>query len=303
MWVKIVIKIFLLVFMVNAYAQDIVIPLWNKQSPPNYQECGEKYVLNIEHNYHRLVVNPNISMFFPSDTVKKSNKVVLIIPGGGYWGIAYESEGNSIAKILIKKGFIAAVLKYRLPHNKSNHIRYKSPLLDVERAIRILKNNAKKWGVSKFGVMGFSAGGHLASTLGVHFDEENNYKTDAIDSISSRPDFMVLIYPVITMDSTFTHKGSRDNFLGKKPSKDLINYFSNEKQVTPNTPPTFIVSSSVDKVVPIKNSLVFYEALIQNHVKAELHVFEYGEHGFSLAKGKGRLEIWMKLCVDWIRNN
>ncbi|MEN8193513.1 MAG: alpha/beta hydrolase, partial [Bacteroidota bacterium] len=282
-------------------AQDIEIPMW-KDKMPNYQECGEKDTLNTDYQYeaYTTVVNPDISVYFPIDSTKKSDIAVLVIPGGAYWGVVHKWEGSNIAKMLNEYGITACVLKYRLPHSKSNITRYKSPLLDAERAMRLIKSNAKKWGVSKVGVMGFSAGGHLASTLGTHFDKEKEYE---IDNFSSRPDFMILMYPVITMDSTFTHMGSRNNLLGENPSEDLVNYYSNENQVSKNTPPTLLIHSNDDDVVPVKNSLVFYNALQKKEVRSEMHIYEYGGHGFSLAEGKGYLETWKDICVGWILSN
>lgn len=296
--------LWLILIPVNLGAQDCVIPLWS-DGIPNHQECGEKDVLNsnAKHVHYAVVTNPDISVYLPSDKTKSSDKAVLIIPGGAYQVVVHEWEGSDIAKMFNEHGITAFVLKYRLPHNKSNIIRYKSPLLDAERAMRIIRSNAEKWNINKIGVMGFSAGGHLASTLGTHFDLEQDYKTDKIDSLSARPDFMILMYPVITMDSSFTHMGSRINLLGENPSRELISCYSNEKQVTNNTPPTFIVHSSDDEAVPVENSIEFYSALQKNGIKAEMHIYQYGGHGFALAKEKGYLETWKNLCIAWIENN
>lgn len=150
--------------------------------------------------------------------------------------------------------------------------------------------------------MGFSAGGHLASTLGTQFDSPNTFKETAIDTISAQPDFMVLIYPVVTMKSDFTHKGSQVNLLGDHPTEALINKFSNELQVTENTPPTFIVHAGDDGAVPVENSLNLYKALKDKHIKAEMHIYPEGGHGFGLALGQGYLQTWTDRLYDWLQS-
>ena len=152
------------------------------------------------------------------------------------------------------------------------------------------------------GVIGFSAGGHLASTLGTQFDKPNNFKETALDTISARPDFMALIYPVVTMKIDYTHKGSRNNLLGENPSEDLVNQYSNELQVTKNTPPTFIVHAEDDHSVPVENSLQLYQALKNKGIETEMHIYPHGGHGFGLALGKGRLEKWTDRLYDWLKS-
>jgi acetyl esterase/lipase len=175
--------------------------------------------------------------------------------------------------------------------------------MDAKRAIRIIRANAPKWGINKnrIGIMGFSAGGHLASTLGTHFDEGDPNAADTIDRVSSRPDFMVLVYPVISMSKPIMHAGSRNNLIGDKPSDDLAKLYSNELQVTKQTPPTFLVHATDDRTVPVENSLLFYQALKDNGVPAEMHIYPVGGHGFGLALGKGYLESWTERLVDWMR--
>jgi len=248
---NLIVVLFLIASVITA--QDFRIPLWNNYIP-NYQDVGEKEILNddadIEH--YRIVTNPDISVYLPAKK-NSSGQAVLIIPGGGYGVVVYKWEGTDIAKWLNAYGITGIVLKYRLPHMKSNIVRDKSPLLDASRAMKIIRANADKWHIDKnnIGVMGFSAGGHLASTLGTHYDRDGNEGIDDIDTINSRPDFMILMYPVITMDETFTHMGSRKNLLGENPSQELIDYYSNEKQITENTPTTFLVHSSDDDAVPV----------------------------------------------------
>ena len=291
---------FIFFFHIALNAQNFILPLWEDNIPNSPKERLKK---SYDDQHYSVVTNPDIAVYLPSKW-NFTGRAVLVIPGGGYHAIAYTWEGTDVAKWLNANGIVAAVLKYRLPNDTTtNIIRYKSPLLDASRAIRILRANAEKWNIdkNKIGVMGFSAGGHLASTLGTHFNEEKN-RNGAIDTISSRPDFMVLMYPVITMDAKYAHMGSRRNLLGNKPSQQLIDYYSSEKQVSANTPPTFIVHASDDKVVPVQNSILFYEALIQHGVSAEMHIYQYGAHGFSLANDKGYLTSWKKRCLDWLNS-
>jgi acetyl esterase/lipase len=294
------IVIYILFFSFIISAQNITLPLW-KDNIPNSTNVEVEESNTGSHKY--VIPKPEMAVYLPSER-NTSGQAVLVIPGGGYHAIAYTWEGTDVAKWLNANGIVAAVLKYRLPNDTtSNIVRYKSPLLDASRAIRIIKANAEKWNIDKnnIGVMGFSAGGHIASTLGTHFNQEKN-RNDKIDSLSSRPDFMVLMYPVITMSGKSKHKGSTKNLLGENPSEELLDYYSNEKHVASDTPPTFLVHSSDDRSVPVKNSLLFYEALIKNNVSAEMHIYKKGGHGFSLANKKGYLSSWKNRCLDWLNN-
>ncbi len=294
------IVIFLLLFPFVISAQNFTLPLWENNIPNSNNSNIEESYTN-QHYY--VVTNPEIAVYMPSKW-NNTHQAVLVIPGGGYHAIAYTWEGTDVAKWLNANGIVAVVLKYRLPNDTtSNIVRYKSPLLDASRAIRIIKANAEKWNIDKnnIGVMGFSAGGHLASTLGTHFNQEEK-RNDKIDSLSSRPDFMVLMYPVVSMSEKFAHKGSTKHLLGENPPMKLKEYYSNEKQVTPNTPTTFLVATSDDTVVPVQNSISFYEALIKNGVGAEMHIYQKGGHGFSLANKKGSLGSWKNRCLDWLNN-
>lgn len=284
-------------------AQDLTLPLWPAGKIPNYQKTDE--VEKIESTdiirIHK-VQSPEIAVFLPSKKTA-TGQAVIICPGGGYAYLAYNWEGTDVARLLNAKGITAIVLKYRLPNAKSNIVSYLSPLMDAKRAMRIVRANAAKWNINKnnVGIMGFSAGGHLASTLATHFDDGDKNSKDSIEQQSSRPDFAVLIYPVITMNKTFTHMGSRNNLLGNNPDSSLVNLYSNELQVTPQTPPTFLVHATDDGAVPVENSLRFYEALKNNGVSAEMHIFPHGGHGFGMGLGKGELEIWPDLLVAWMR--
>ena len=239
---------------------------------------------------------PTITPFFaPKETA--TGAAILVCPGGGYSHLSEIKEGSDVARWLNSIGISAFVLKYRLG------MRYHAPnpLLDAARAMRMVRARAKEWDLdaNRIGILGFSAGGHLASTLGTHFDLGKADSSDAIERVSSRPDLMILIYPVITMGD-LTHKGSKLNLLGESPSADLIKLYSNELQVTKDTPPTFIAHSVADPAVPIENSMMFAEALRKAKVPFELHFYENGPHGFGLAPTDPILATWTERCADWL---
>ena len=286
----------------TAFARDtVVLPLW-EGTPPNSKVATEQEhgwtdkVLRVE-----KVQSPSIEVRLPS-VVSATGQAIIVCPGGGYRYVSYEKEGTDIANWLNGHGIAAIVLKYRLPDEESNIDPTLSPLLDAKRAVRLTRFHAEEWKIdpAKVGVMGFSAGGHLASTIGTHFDAGQADAEDPVERLSCRPDFLVLAYPVISMREGICHPGSRERLLGKNPSEELVTLYSNELQVTPETPPTFLVHAGDDKTVPIQNSLLFYEALAKNGVPAELHVYPYGGHGFSLAWRRGRLADWGDLCFDWL---
>lgn len=282
----------------------ISIPLW-REKIPNFRETDEieepRFDDGVES--YKVVTNPSLMVYLPS-AKRSTGQAVLIIPGGGYQAVVLEWEGSDIAKWLNANGIAAFVLKYRLPITANNIVRYKSPLQDAVRALRLIRKNAEAWRIDQrnIGVMGFSAGGHLASLLGTHYEDAHYEKTDDVDSISARPDFMVLVYPVISMEKEFTHIGSRINLLGEKPNEELKKYFSSENYVNENTPPTFLVHGSDDEVVDVRNSIAFYEALREKGVEVEMHLFAHGEHGFSLADGDAPLGMWKILCINWLKN-
>lgn len=238
---------------------------------------------------------PTITPFLVKSDSPSS--AVVVCPGGGYSHLSDIKEGSDVAKWLNSLGISAFVLKYRLG------MRYHQPnqLLDAARALRTVRANAKKWNVDpdRVGILGFSAGGHLASTLGTHFDNGKSDAADEIDRVSSRPDLMILIYPVITMGK-FTHKGSKTNLLGDNPTSDLVMQYSNELHVTGETPPTFMVHSVADPAVPVENSLMFAEALRNAGVPFEIHLYERGPHGFGMAPADSILSTWTARCADWL---
>tara|TARA_B100000809_G_scaffold266900_1_gene332738 strand:- start:30660 stop:31538 length:879 start_codon:yes stop_codon:yes gene_type:complete len=282
-------------------SQSEIIPLWEGEIP-NSQESEEKEIYSDRAVYFISQVQvPTLEVFKPGKG-QRNGKAVVICPGGGYHGVAYNWEGTDIAKWFNAKGVTAFVLKYRMPNSGSVKVSYEAPRQDAQRALRYVRYNADAYGIDKdqIGVMGFSAGGHLASTLGTQYDMKNNFKETELDIVSARPDFMILVYPVVTMKEDYTHKGSKNALLGKNPSQKLIEQYSNELQVTKNTPPTFIVHAADDKAVPVENSLQFYKSLNDHGVAAEMHLYPYGGHGFSLAIGKGRLQSWVDRLADWL---
>jgi acetyl esterase/lipase len=224
---------------------------------------------------------------------------VLVCPGGGYRTLASGHEGKDVAEWLNSLGVSAFVLQYRLGPRYHHPV----PLQDAQRAIRLVRARAKDFGVDpgRLGILGFSAGGHLAATTGTHFDEGRADAADPIERMSARPDFMVLAYPVMSMTAPFSHKGSIENLLGPSPDPGLAEDLSNEKRVSARTPPAFLFHTADDPGVPVENSLVFAQALHQAGVPVELHVFPKGKHGVGLAPGDPVLSQWPGLCAAWLR--
>ena len=281
----------------------LVLPLWTG-TPPNSQPAVQPEERAQENGilWVRHVQNPHIEVRLPARG-NATGQAVIVCPGGAYAGLAYDWEGTDFAGWLNSHGIAAIVLTYRLPIDGDvAHQKWLCPLLDAQRAIRLTRAHATDWGINpaKVGIMGFSAGGHLASTAGTHFDAGNVEATDPVDRLSSRPDFMILAYPVISMLKETTHAGSRLNLLGENPSDELVRRYSNELQVTAETPPTFLVHAGDDGAVPVNNTLFFYNALLAHKVPAEMHIYPQGGHGFSLALNKGRLQDWPQLCARWL---
>ena len=228
---------------------------------------------------------------------KANGAAVVVCPGGGYRSLASDHEGKQVAEWLNGLGVSAFVLQYRLGPRYHHPI----PLQDAQRALRLVRSRAQDFAIDphRVGILGFSAGGHLASTTGTHFDDGQLDAAAAIDRMSSRPDFMVLAYPVISL-TEFVHSGSRQNLLGETPDPKLVKELSSEQQVTPRTPPTFLFHTSDDTTVPVQNSILFYQALRAAQVPAELHVFNKGRHGVGLAPEDPALSQWPKLCAAWL---
>ena len=287
-----------MLFSLNSTAQEKPIPLYpngvpnSKKAPATYMEKREGYSVS-------QVTEPTITPYFP-EKGKANGTAVIVFPGGGYINLTVTYEGEDIAKEFNKVGITTFVVKYRLPSDEIMVDKTIGPLQDAQRAIQIVRERATEWGVKpdKIGIIGFSAGGHLASTLATHF-KKAVIPNEA--NISLRPDFAMLIYPVITFGD-WAHAGSRENLIGKNPSQELIDLYSNEKQITPDTPPCFLIHAEDDGAVPVQNSTQFYDALVKNKVKAEMHLFEEGGHGFGMInpKNKGR---WVEWAENWMKEN
>ncbi|WP_460941210.1 alpha/beta hydrolase [Spirosoma humi] len=242
------------------------------------------------------ITKPTLAYFKPPAD-KASGAAVIIIPGGGYGVVVYQGEGINIAKALTEKGVTAFVLKYRLPSDAIMPDKKIGPLQDAQQAIKLVRENAAKWGIdaSKVGIMGFSAGGHLAATAATHFEKAY---IDNASNTNLRPDFQILIYPVISMQDSLTHGGSRDNLLGKTPSRQDIDLFSNELQVRANTPPTYLTHAADDKLVDVDNSITYFETLRRQNVPVEMHIYPKGDHGFIF-----RHPGWMEPLFAWMTLN
>lgn len=241
--------------------------------------------------------------YYPSKNPSLKKTVVLICPGGGYQHLAWEKEGVLPAKFFNENGIDAFVLRYRLNNAKQEGHRYPDQYNDVTTAIRIIRSRADEWHIdpAKTGVMGFSAGGHLASTATTIYQKGDPSSTDPLKRIDTRPSFAILMYPVITMDTSFAHRGSRNMLLGPTPTEEMVNALSTEKRITPSTPPVFLVHSDDDKTVPPLNSVVFYEALKKNKVPASMFIYDHGGHGFGMAVADPVLNQWPALCVQWLQ--
>jgi len=240
-------------------------------------------------------------VFFPQAD-KANGTAVIICPGGAYARLAMNHEGYQIAEWFNNIGVTAVILKYRLPNDKIMQDKTIGPLQDAQEAIRIVRRHSKEWNINpgKIGIMGFSAGGNLASTASTHF---NDVVYSLSDTTSARPDFSILAYPVISMDSSITHMGSRENLIGKKPSLEMIKKFSNELQVNSQTPPAFIVHSSDDKAVPVQNSLRYFDALNKAGVHSELHIYKLGGHGYGLGRNATSESTWPEALKKWMKDN
>jgi len=301
-------RILLLTFLIFSFmtfkssAQVSSLTLWPDGIPGfvvNDSYIEKATVANGINTRFEKVTSPALFPYLPPRE-SATGTAVLICPGGGYSALAFNHEGHAVAQWLNDNGIAGIILKYRLPSDLIMKDKSVGPLQDAQEAIRIIRRNAAKWNIDpdKIGVLGFSAGGHLASTLSTHYAEK---VYEPKDTVSAMPDFSILIYPVITMDSSFTHAGSRRNLIGAKPSAEAIKRFSNELQVNEKTPPAFMVHSADDKAVPIKNSIAYYEQLVRYGIPSELHIFQKGGHGYGLAGGKDTQSSWPELCIKWLK--
>nr|WP_294780416.1 alpha/beta hydrolase [uncultured Flavobacterium sp.] len=288
------------IFSVNA--QNQVVPLWDK-IPDEIKTADYKEKPDLKDGKLQStsqVSVPTLSIFIPKG--KKSNQTAVVIcPGGGYTHLAFDKEGTKVAEWFNSIGIAAFVLKYRMPTDLTMKDKSVGPLQDAQEAIRYVRQNASKWNIDpkKIGILGFSAGGHLAATASTHYDDK---VYESVYKVSARPDFSLLMYPVISMENDITHKGSQTSLLGNNPSQDLINSFSNEKKVTAQTPPAFLIHATDDTVVIPENSINYYLALKKNGVTAELHLYEKGGHGFGLGVNDTS-KFWTRDCIEWLKAN
>jgi acetyl esterase/lipase len=242
---------------------------------------------------------PTLAISLPPED-KATGAAVVVCPGGGYGGLAMGYEGIDVGQWLNSHGIAAFVLKYR---HKGSGYQHPSPLDDAQRAIRTVRARAAEFHVNphKIGILGFSAGGHLASSAGTHFDPGKSDAADPIDRVSCRPDFLILCYPVISLVAPVTHQGSKKNLLGENPDPKLVETMSSELAVTPDTPPTFLWHTDADTGVPPENSVLFYLALKKAKIPAELHIYEKGRHGLGLGKDIPAVKTWPELAIEWMR--
>ncbi len=280
------------------------LPLYGNGPIPNSRPTANQETLDSSVNPLRYslskVSRPTLTVYLPP-AGKGNGTAVIVCPGGGYVSLAVTHEGLEIAQMLNRMGIAAFVLKYRLPNDLTMIDKTIGPLQDAQRAIQLVRQQAAQWGVKpgRVGILGFSAGGHLASTAGTHFDK---LTIDNKDKISLRPDFMILLYPVISFSDSIGHRGSRDNLLGHHPDPSVIREYSNELQVTTRTPPAFIMHAQDDRAVPVENSIHFYEALSHCGVASELHIYPKGGHGFGLHNPTTRDE-WAERLRNWLDSN
>jgi len=301
---KILAFFFLLLFSIMTATAQQELPLYGTGPIPNSRASADMETVDSSGNpVHYLlskVSRPTLAVYLPAAGTANGT-AVIICPGGGYEHLAFTHEGTDVARMLNGMGITAFLLKYRLPSDEIMVDKTIGPLQDAQRAIQLVRKRAGEWGVdpARVGIMGFSAGGHLASTAGTHF---NKAYIDNKDNISLRPDFMVLLYPVISFNYGYTHHGSRDHLIGPHPDSALIRDYSNELQVTAATPPTFIIHAEDDNVVPVVNTLYFYEALQRNGVPAEMHIYPKGGHGFGMHNATTTDE-WTDRLRNWLGGN
>ncbi len=264
----------------------------------NIPNSKKSHIQETSGGFIKGVTIPKLEIYLPEKD-KANGCAIIVVPGGGYSGLTYQGEGVRTAKELAKTGITAFVLKYRLPDDSTMIDKKIGPLQDAQEAIKSIRENASKWGIdpARVGLMGFSAGGHLASIVATRFQEtliENKEGT------SLRPDFLILVYPVTSMQDNLTHMDSRNALLGKNPSKDLIDKYSSELQVTEKTPPSYITQAGDDRLVDVDNSIVFYESLRHKNVPAEMHLYPRGGHGFVLSKPA---DEWISPLLLWMKNS
>jgi len=297
---KFIVYLAAMLFALHANAQTDV-PLYDSVLP-NAIPCSVTETSSIDNGILIIgnVTKPTLTAYFPPKD-KINGAAVLVIPGGGYGIVAAGHEGSDIAKAFNAAGVTAFVLKYRIPNDACMTDKMFVPLMDAQQALYIIRKNAVEYGIdtAKVGVIGFSAGGHLAATLSTHFDRP--VRTELANA-DLRPNFSMLIYPVISFNETIAHMGSRENLIGKNADSSWVHYFSNEEQINAQTPPAFFVHAADDNVVPCANSIVYFTALQKLKIPTELHIYEHGGHGFGLNNTTTQ-DKWFESCLNWLRTN
>ena len=293
-------KIYVIIFIMSttSFSQINEFEIWKNGIPnsitnSHYQEIYDKEMGRIS-----KVTNPTLTVFIPENP---NGTAVVICPGGGYAYLSINKEGYQVAEWLNTLGITAFVLKYRLPSSEIMPDKSVGPLQDAQESIRYIRRNAEKWQLNteKIGIIGFSAGGHLAATLSTQYDDKTY---QAQDATSAKPNFSILIYPVSSLADEIMHKGSRNKLLGKNSSSELNDKYSPEKQVTGQTPPAFLVHALDDVGVSFENSMVYFAALKKHNVPAEMHIYESGGHGFGLGN-KGTSQFWTESCIKWLQQH
>ena len=271
-------------------------PLYGDGAIPN-SKPGPDEESGADRGFVQKVSRPQIQVYLPARS-RATGASILIFPGGGYGGLTLDFEGTQQAQFFVDHGIAAFVVKYRIPSDQTMEDKSIGPLQDAQQAMRFVRLHAKEWNLdpARVGAIGFSAGGHLASTLATHF---NKAYVNNPDRISLRPDFLIVVYPVISMDAKITHMDSRKALLGTNPSEDQVRLFSNELQVTKDTPPTLILHAADDGLVDVDNSIVFFEALRHAGVAVEARLFEKGQHGFFLMPR----DHWQAAILEWLTSN
>lgn len=287
--------VFLLILQHSPLGAQTLIPLYDGVVPNSRAASNAKDSTDPS-GLVRRVIHPSLEVFLPEKD-KANGTAVIICPGGSYKVIVYNGEGAGTAKEFAKRGVTAFVLKYRLPDDAFVLNKTIAPMQDLQQAIKLVREQATKWAVdpARIGVIGFSAGGHLAASAGTHFNES---LTENKNHTSLRPDFLVVVYPVISMQDSLTHADSRRNLLGEHPAADSILFFSNEKQVRSGMPPVYITHAADDKLVDVDNSISFFEALRKQQVPVEMHIYPKGGHGFIF-----RQPGWIEPLFAWMQTN
>jgi len=270
-----------------------ITPLWPEGVPGQLDPLPDE---TFEGGWYRHVNSPSMTYVTPAPD-RPSGTAVIICPGGGYGGLAWDREGIQYARWLSGLGVSSFILKYRL-----GDYGHPAPLQDVLRAVRLVRRNAEEYGINpeRIGIMGSSAGGHLAASASTLFDHTDGRTGDALDTVSARPDFAILMYPVISMADGVTHNGSRRNLIGEPPRGSLFELMSLENQVTANTPPTLIIHTQPDQAVPVENAIRYFQALTRHEVPGELYVFTTGSHGMGIRPGLGTASDWPARAAEWL---